>query len=176
MGIFKTNKKLEEINSRLKAIGCDTNNTARETKYIKEYLKPSVVGKESIEERINGTIEKILSNTNTVSEKLTPTHVDISALKADELTVKNVSLKEITVNHPSHYQGRRECIDEMVAMFGIEDTKAFCRLNVFKYRYRAGRKAESSKEQDLQKAEWYMDKLIELERMGYGESKNMSKM
>ena len=81
-----------------------------------------------------------------------------------------------SVNHPSHYQGKRECIDEMIAMFGIEDTKAFCRLNVFKYRYRAGKKAGNTAEQDLKKAEWYMDKLIELEGAGYGESKNMSKV
>ena len=24
------------------------------------------------------------------------------------------------VNHPKHYQGKHECIDEMIAMFGVE--------------------------------------------------------
>ncbi len=66
------------------------------------------------------------------------------------------------VNHPAHYQGgRRECIDEMIAMFGVEAVKAFCCCNVYKYRYRADRKNGA---EDIAKAEWYMDKLIELER------------
>lgn len=66
------------------------------------------------------------------------------------------------VNHPDHYQGKHECIDEMVALFGVEDVKAFCRCNVYKYRFRAGKK---NGEEDIRKAEWYMDKLMELEGM-----------
>lgn len=65
-----------------------------------------------------------------------------------------------TVNHPAHYQGKYECIDEMIALFGVEAVKAFCRCNVYKYRYRADRK---NGEEDIKKAEWYMSKLIELE-------------
>ena len=64
------------------------------------------------------------------------------------------------VNHPAHYQGKHECIDEMIALFGVEDVKAFCRCNVYKYRYRASRKGG---QEDLDKADWYMDKLMELE-------------
>lgn len=64
------------------------------------------------------------------------------------------------VNHPDHYQGKHECIDEMLALFGIEDVKAFCRCNVYKYRYRASRK---NGQEDLDKADWYMEKLMELE-------------
>lgn len=42
------------------------------------------------------------------------------------------------VNHPAHYnmEGRKECIEEMVDIFGVEEVKAFCKLNVYKYRYR----------------------------------------
>lgn len=29
------------------------------------------------------------------------------------------------VNHPAHYQGKHECIDEMIALFGVEDVKPF---------------------------------------------------
>lgn len=65
-----------------------------------------------------------------------------------------------TVNHPPHYQGRFECIDEMIALFGVEAVKAFCRCNVYKYRYRADRK---NGDEDIKKCEWYMQKLIELE-------------
>lgn len=66
------------------------------------------------------------------------------------------------VDHPDHYQGKYECIDEMIALFGIEDVKAFCRCNVYKYRYRADRK---NGQEDIMKAEWYMEKLMELEVM-----------
>ena len=66
------------------------------------------------------------------------------------------------VDHPYHYQGKHECIDEMIAMFGVEAVKGFCKCNVYKYRYRAGRK---NGEEDLKKAEWYMDYLMKLEGM-----------
>lgn len=45
------------------------------------------------------------------------------------------------IDHPAHYQGAFECIDEMIALFGVEAVKAFCRCNVYKYRYRADKKA-----------------------------------
>lgn len=64
------------------------------------------------------------------------------------------------VNHPEHYPGKHECIDEMIALFGVEAVKGFCKCNVYKYRYRANRKNGN---EDLAKADWYMDKLMELE-------------
>lgn len=67
------------------------------------------------------------------------------------------------IDHPSHYQGNVECIDEMEHVFGIEAVKAFCKLNVWKYRYRA--ESKNGKE-DLEKADWYMNKLIELNKRG----------
>ena len=63
------------------------------------------------------------------------------------------------VNHPSHYQGKHECIDEMIALFGVEAVKNFCMCNVYKYRFRAAKK---NGQEDLDKADWYMDKLLEL--------------
>lgn len=63
------------------------------------------------------------------------------------------------VNHPEHYSGKHECIDVMVAMFGVEAVKHFCMCNSFKYRFRADRK---NGEEDIKKAEWCEDKLIEL--------------
>ena len=63
------------------------------------------------------------------------------------------------VNHPAHYQGKHECIDEMIALFGVEAVKHFCMCNVYKYRYRA---ANKNGQEDLDKADWYMDKLMEL--------------
>lgn len=64
-----------------------------------------------------------------------------------------------TVNHPSHYQGKNECIDVMIAMFGKEAVKHFCMCNAYKYRFRSDKK---NGEEDIKKAEWYETKLIEL--------------
>ena len=64
------------------------------------------------------------------------------------------------VNHPAHYQGAHECIDEMLALFGVEAVKGFCMCNVYKYRYRADKKNGA---EDIKKADWYMSKLMELE-------------
>jgi len=70
--------------------------------------------------------------------------------------------KNKNVNHPKHYNlGKHECIDEMIAMFGVEQVKAFCRCNVYKYRYRAEAK---NGQEDRDKAEFYMDYLMRLER------------
>ena len=65
------------------------------------------------------------------------------------------------VNSPAHYnQGKYECIEVMVETFGIEATKNFCLLNVFKYVWRAGAKNGL---EDLKKARFYLDYYISLE-------------
>ena len=38
----------------------------------------------------------------------------------------------------------------------------FCKLNAFKYLWRAGTKAGSPEMEDLKKAKWYIEKSIEL--------------
>lgn len=67
------------------------------------------------------------------------------------------------VNHPSHYNTTKyECIDEMIALFGFDDVEAFCKCNVYKYRYRASNK---NGDEDIKKSEWYMSKLIWIQSM-----------
>ena len=58
------------------------------------------------------------------------------------------------VNHPKHYNipGRKECIEEMIDIFGIEEVMIFCKLNVYKYRYRHELK---NGQEDLDKANEY---------------------
>lgn len=68
-------------------------------------------------------------------------------------------LGDDAVHHHSHYQGKNECIDVMIAMFGKEAVKHFCMCNAYKYRFRADKK---NGEEDIKKAEWYETKLIEL--------------
>ena len=65
------------------------------------------------------------------------------------------------VNHPAHYNipGRKECIEEMLDKFGIDEVISFCRLNCYKYRYRAELKNGA---EDLKKADWYESKMHEL--------------
>lgn len=66
-----------------------------------------------------------------------------------------------SVSHPSHYQRfGMECIDAMVKLFGNEEVKSFCKLNSFKYRWRAGNKGDAK--EDIDKAEWYEKKEKEL--------------
>lgn len=65
------------------------------------------------------------------------------------------------VDHPKHYNtGKREVIEEMRILFGDEQVAAFCKLNAYKYLRRADYKGK--KEEDLKKAEWYMDYVAKL--------------
>lgn len=65
------------------------------------------------------------------------------------------------VNHPDHYKGSKfECIDVMIECFGKEEVKSFCKLNAFKYIYRCNNKGKT--EEDIKKANWYLNKYIEL--------------
>lgn len=62
------------------------------------------------------------------------------------------------VNHPSHYnQGNIECIEVLIDL-GI--AKDFCLGNALKYLWRHKQKNGL---EDLKKAQWYLNKLIELE-------------
>lgn len=67
------------------------------------------------------------------------------------------------VNHPSHYtQGRFEVIDVIEDTLTGEGNEGYCVGNILKYvmRYRHKNGIE-----DLRKARWYLDRLIEgLER------------
>lgn len=65
------------------------------------------------------------------------------------------------VNHPKHYnrEGAAECLDEFVAIYGIEAAKYACLFNIHKYRYRA---ADKNGLEDLKKSDWYFKKYVEL--------------
>jgi hypothetical protein len=66
------------------------------------------------------------------------------------------------VNSPPHYtHGDIECIDAIRAALGPEGFAAFCRGNVIKYNFRCDHKGGL---QDVEKAAWYLDKLIDTMR------------
>lgn len=90
------------------------------------------------------------------SDKTSDTTSDTSSETRKELDKNDV-------NHPSHYNvHKHECIDEMIALFGVDETMVFCKLNAWKYRYRAGAKDGEAREKDLAKADGYIEKLMEL--------------
>jgi len=66
------------------------------------------------------------------------------------------------VNHPSHYtQGKIECIDAIEeSTKGLLGIAAVCVANVIKYIWRYKFKNGT---EDLKKARWYLDKLIDHE-------------
>jgi len=63
------------------------------------------------------------------------------------------------VNHPSHYaSGKIECIDAIeVATDGLDGIEAVCTGNAIKYMWRWKNK---SGKQDIQKAIWYLKRLL----------------
>lgn len=67
--------------------------------------------------------------------------------------------EESTVHHPSHYNaGKVECIDAIEsATVDLTGMEAVCTANVIKYLWRWKRKNGL---EDLEKAEWYLKRLI----------------
>lgn len=64
------------------------------------------------------------------------------------------------VNHPSHYtQGGIECIDAIRASMTAEEFAGFLKGNAMKYLWRYRHKGKAA--EDLKKARWYIDRLIE---------------
>lgn len=90
---------------------------------------------------------------------------DYDWCKPDTKTVKeyNDCVKPDNVNHPAHYEreGAIECIDEMLMIFGPRETMVFCKLNAWKYRYRA---ADKNGKEDIAKSDWYMRKYKEIKK------------
>ena len=63
-----------------------------------------------------------------------------------------------TVASPAHYtQGGIECIDAMESAMPPDQFEGYLRGNILKYTWRYDRKNGL---QDLEKARWYLDKLI----------------
>jgi hypothetical protein len=77
-------------------------------------------------------------------------------------TASIVLPKNDRVNHPKHYtDGKYECIDVMLDVFGIEAVKDFCYLNCFKYLWRSLNKNGI---EDVEKCRWYLNKYIDLSK------------
>lgn len=74
--------------------------------------------------------------------------------------------EEDMVNHPNHYTaGGIECIDAIEASMTAEAFKGYCKGNALKYIWRYEKKGSV---ESLQKAIWYLNKLIEVESSDVG--------
>jgi hypothetical protein len=70
--------------------------------------------------------------------------------------------KHDVVNNPQHYtSGGIECIDALQAALTQDEFIGFLKGNVIKYNWRCNHKGGV---QDLEKAKWYLDKLIKVKR------------
>lgn len=96
------------------------------------------------------------------------TEEETNRMKGEPVSKKNPSGLEVlieekeTINHPDHYcrENAMECIDEMLLMFTKKEVMTFCKLNAWKYRYRA---ADKNGIEDLKKSDWYIKKYKELQ-------------
>lgn len=60
--------------------------------------------------------------------------------------------------NPTHYKGTIECIDAIESTMSKEAYRGYLKGNVLKYMWRYEKK---NGVEDLQKAEWYLKRLIE---------------
>ena len=78
---------------------------------------------------------------------------------------KGETMDSDSVNHPAHYNLNHkgiECIDAMEAMLTPEEFRGYLRGNSFKYRWRY--RYKHNPVQDLEKAMWYENRLMEFEK------------
>ena len=62
------------------------------------------------------------------------------------------------VNSPAHYNKHGvECIQAIRATLTDQEFRGYCKGNVLKYTWREGYK---NKDEDLQKAQWYLNRLL----------------
>jgi hypothetical protein len=70
-------------------------------------------------------------------------------------------IQEDTVNHPSHYtDGGIECIEAIESALTSEEYRGYLKGNIQKYVWREKHKGGT---ESLKKAQWYLQRLIELD-------------
>lgn len=85
-----------------------------------------------------------------------------STLNCDGTDDKPALADEDNVNHPTHYLGSIECIDAIEAAIEClyDPVNGFLIGNIIKYVWRW---QEKGGVEDLKKARWYLDRIIERE-------------
>lgn len=113
-----------------------------------------VIKKDWTSYEIENDFGKICSYTSSLFEVVT----------TDEMTKPNINDILDNVEHPSHYcRGGIECIDAIEASLGKDEFTGFLRGNIIKYVWRY---KDKNGLEDLKKAQWYLNKLIEVVKNG----------
>ena len=93
-----------------------------------------------------------------------------STIPKSPVSSDSVTATEDLVNHPPHYSSFQkdgiECIDAMISAFGKTAVAHFCLCNAFKYQWRHPSKGGM---QDIDKAQWYLNKYKELNIIDLGD-------
>ena len=86
---------------------------------------------------------------------------DVYLEKHQEVFDEQLPVLSDTVNHPSHYSdGEIECIEAIEAQLTPEEYRGYLKGNVAKYVWRERHKGGI---ESLKKAQWYLNRLINLE-------------
>tara|TARA_R100001015_G_C4631920_1_gene194854 strand:- start:1095 stop:1337 length:243 start_codon:yes stop_codon:yes gene_type:complete len=80
--------------------------------------------------------------------------------------MEKIMVSNDPVNHPAHYtaDGGIECIDAIEATLTPEEFRGYLRGQVIKYVWRCNYKGKRL--EDLEKAEWYLKKYINILKKG----------
>lgn len=63
--------------------------------------------------------------------------------------------------NPPHYKNKSiETIDAIESQLSSEEFKGYCKGNALKYISRSGLKYENTEEDDLMKAQWYLNRVL----------------
>ena len=82
---------------------------------------------------------------------------------AESILDEFLHYSETDHTNPTHYNSNSmEVWEMMLKIWGKEKFIAFCEMNAFKYRMRAGLKQDQPIKRDLDKAKWYEAKVKEL--------------
>ena len=75
--------------------------------------------------------------------------------------MNNISVSSDNVNHPKHYtNGDVECIDAIKASMSSDAFAGYLKGNTIKYLWRY--QLKKNPVEDLEKAKWYLEKLIDI--------------
>lgn len=111
------------------------------------------------------------SSTNFLLDVIIKQNELIADLRTRARDIDNVSCVKYAsdeVSHPDHYKmHNKECIVEMLILFGLDNFITFCQMNAWKYRYRAGNKSNNSSDQDNAKADRYIEYAARARKIEY---------
>ena len=86
-------------------------------------------------------------------------YLSFKAVGNDGISFSGVSFSQDLVNSPVHYNaGDIECIDAIGASLSKEAFRGYLKGNIEKYIWRY--ETKGNPQQDLKKAQWYLNKLI----------------